>query len=117
VFPLFHVLADAAELSGGLRAVHSSEPLRAVALAAAEPGVALRLIAANLRAAATDVRLDGLPGAQARIRRLNVESAEDATMRPEEFRASRWEPAEVLGGTLRLRLEPYEVVRVEVADR
>lgn len=113
VFPSYHVLADAADLSGMLRPVASDEPLAAVALAVAD-GAVHRVLLANLRAEATAVEVLSLPGGTRRVRRLNEESAVLAADQPNLFRG-QW--SELAGGDepLRLVLEPYEVARVDTA--
>jgi hypothetical protein len=71
---------------------------------------AARLLVANLTSEAQDVVVAPLRG-DLRLRRLHAASAEAACTDPEAFRAGG--DAGRADGELALRLEPYEVVRVE----
>jgi len=112
VFPLYHPLADVAGWCGAeVLEVESENPLAAIALAVREEG-AVRLLVANVAPDAQDVVVSPLRGAL-RVRRLSAASAEAAAGDPLSFRAG----GEILDadGELALRLEPYEVVRVDPA--
>jgi D-apionolactonase len=112
VFPLFHPLADAAGWRGEeVLEVTSDDPLTAVALAVKVDG-GLRLLVANLTSAPQDVVVSPLPGPR-RIRRLSATNAREAGADPMSFLEAR-EEAEA-DGELELRLEPYEVVRIDEA--
>jgi hypothetical protein len=111
-FPLYHPLADAASWRGAeVLAVASDDPLAAVALAVRDDE-GLHVLAANLAPRAQEVVIAPLDGA-VRLRRLHADSAEAAGSDPEGFRAGG-EPA-ATEGRLALRLEPYEVVRIDPA--
>jgi hypothetical protein len=112
VFPLYHVFADAADLSGAFVPVESDQPLAAVALAA-ETEDGLTALVANLRPEPTEVEIVDLPRGSRRIRRLNAETAAVAATEPSRFR-SEWHELDGDGEAMKLRLEPYEVARVEV---
>ncbi len=112
VFPLYHVLADAAGLVGAeVLETSSSEPLRAVALTARDAD-RIHVVLANLVPAAQDIVIAPLEGTVT-LRRLAESSAERAAVEPAAFRAA---PERVVAdGELALRLEPYEVVRIDVS--
>jgi hypothetical protein len=106
-FPLFHVLADVAELRGRavLRCIES-RPLELAALAVEESEHTTVLLA-NLTSTTLPVSLCGIAG-QGRIRRLNDLTAEQAMFAPVRFRAS----SEV-AAVDELALAPYETVRID----
>jgi D-apionolactonase len=110
VFPLFHPLADVAGWHDGeVLGVDSEDPLVAIGLAVRTEG-ALRLLVANVTPNAQDVVVGPLVG-ELRLRRLSSESAQEAGADPLAFRADGESAA--VDGELALRLEPYEVVRVD----
>jgi hypothetical protein len=112
VFPLYHPLADVAAWRGGeVLHVDSENPLLAVALAARVEG-AVRLLVANVTPDEQHVVVSPLRGAFS-LRRLGAAEAEAASAEPASFRAGG-EHAEA-DGELALRLEPYEVVRIDPA--
>jgi hypothetical protein len=108
VFPLFHVLADAAELRGAeVARCEGGDPLEVAAVAAIRPDGALSVLAANLTGHPLSFSLTGVAG-EARVRRCNENTAELAMSEPERFRASASsEPVS------ELRLAPYETVRID----
>ena len=111
VFPLFHVLADVAELRGRPVLVTSeTRPLELAALAAGGDD-ATTVLLANLTAAWQTLELAGL-GPRGRLRRLNHETAHEAMFEPGRFRVSS-EPAVVEV----LTLAPYETVRIDTQRR
>src|SRR5207244_3975743 len=85
VFPLYHVLADAGEFSGGhvIRS-STSDPL-ALQCLALRRGERLRLLIANLSPEPREVTVHGLTG-PARMRLLDETNAEEAMRDPEIFR-------------------------------
>jgi D-apionolactonase len=110
VFPLYHPLADVAGWRGAeVLRVESENPLLAISLAVQAPD-GLKLLVANVSSEAQDVVVAPLRG-EVRIRRLSAPAAEDATAEPEQFRAGG--EAASADGELALRLEPYEVVRID----
>ena len=112
VFPLFHPLADVAGWRGAeVLEVASDDPLAAVALAVRVDG-AVGLLVANLTPEARDVVVSPLHG-RLSLRRLAGATAEAACAEPATFRAVE-DPTDA-DGELALRLEPYEVVRVDPA--
>ncbi|MDQ6818152.1 MAG: hypothetical protein M3018_12210, partial [Actinomycetota bacterium] len=107
-FPLFHVLADIAELrSCALLECATTRPLEVAALAAIRGGGAMTLLVANLTPGAQAVELPGLDG-EPRIRRLNEDTAERAMLEPQQFRAGA-----DCAAVAALTLAPYETVRID----
>ncbi len=112
VFPLYHVLAWAADLAGGeALAVRSSAPLRVVALALRR-GRRWRILAANLTPEPQTALVAGLAG-PARLRLLTGDSAELAGVAPEDFRAAAAMALAERDGALRLELPPCAVACVD----
>jgi hypothetical protein len=110
VFPLFHVLADLAQMSGAqVLDCTSTRPLEVTGLAVAH-GDKVVLMAANLTPELREVEIDGLPRRLSQ-RRLNEFTAEQATVDPSGFRGA----SEQLDrpGNLMLWLDAYETVRIE----
>ena len=112
-FPLYHVLADAREMSGPMVATSSSDPLACVALAV-EDGTRLTVLVANLVPKPVEVEIAPLQTGSYRLRRLNLETAQAAGSNPNDFR-SAWEHIDVKRTSLRMRLEPYATARLEAA--
>jgi D-apionolactonase len=113
-FPLFHVLADGAELRGAeILACDGVPPLQLAALAARRQGGGVTVLLANLTAHELDVSLTGptLPDGAGgvRARRLNAATVEQATRDPLAFRAG----AATEGA--QLTLTPYETVRIDTS--
>ena len=112
VFPLFHPLADVAGWRGAdVLEVTSENPLIALALAV-QADDAVRLLVVNVTPDVQDVIVSPLHGAL-RLRRLAAASAALAGADPASFRASG-DDAQA-DGELALRLEAYEVVRIDPA--
>jgi hypothetical protein len=117
VFPLYHILADLAELreseAGDLLACRSSDPLAVVGLAARD-AEGLHLLIANLTPAEQSVTIGGLSVGEMTSRRLNSASAPRALFEPMAFRAER-ETVTAHGDETVLTLAPYEVCRIDAA--
>jgi len=114
VFPLYHVLADAAEFVGGqVVATHAGAPLAVDGLALRK-GDRLRVLAANLTAEPQTATIRGLP-AGVRMRMLDAGNAERAMREPEAYRAEEGVALAVADGALTLDLPAYAVVRLDGA--
>ncbi len=114
VFPLYHPLADVAGWRGAeVLHVASENPLVALALAVRDRG-ALRLLVANVTPEEQEVVVAPLRG-PVRLRRLAEASAARAGGEPDAFRAGGEAASPDPDGDLALRLDPYEVVRVDPA--
>jgi hypothetical protein len=110
VFPLFHVLADAAEWKEGeLVEATSSAPLVVEALALRDGG--LHVLVANLTPRTQRATIGPLPDSIT-VRVLDETTAVAAGDRPEEFRA-RTERVEARDGVVELQLRPYAVARLD----
>jgi hypothetical protein len=113
VYPLFHVLADAAELAGRpVRAVAVSDPL-ATSVVAVDDGERLTLLLANLSDHSKTVRIAGLPPGHTSLRVLDETNAHDASGDAAGFRHRR-ESLPRGAGEVTLALYPYATVRIEV---
>jgi hypothetical protein len=109
VFPLYHVLADLAELRDAeLVAVSSGNPFVVEALALRDDA-GTHLLLANLTPDPRDIVLALPGGGEARMRRLNETSAALAMEKPEVFRRSS-DPLD----QGELILAPFEVARIDV---
>jgi hypothetical protein len=125
VFPLYHILADAADFVGTdfagtgsageqVLTTHSTDGLRANGLALRR-GEQVRLLLANYTAQRQAVEVKSLGQApRARVRMLDEECAEFAMRSPEAYRARPGVEFPVSGGDLRLELPPYAVARVDI---
>ncbi len=112
VFPLYHVLADAAEFAGGeVVASRSSDPLRVDGVALRR-GSEVRVIAANFSDQPARVTLRRL-GPRARVRMLDETTAIEAMAAPEAFRARVVEEVSTSCGDLDIVLRPYAVARID----
>jgi hypothetical protein len=109
VFPLYHVLADVAEFTGGeVIAVQSSDALKVEAMLL-ERGERQSLLLANLTPETRTATLAGIDNA-ARLRRLNEENADAAMCEPETFH--RQYASDKLP-TNHIELSPFEIVRLD----
>ncbi|MEW5957150.1 MAG: hypothetical protein AB1801_05480 [Chloroflexota bacterium] len=115
VFPLYHVLADVGEFSGGeVLPTASSQTLVAAGLAVRKNGQT-RVLLANLSHEPQQVTIQNL-AEQVRVRALDETNAEAAMQAPEEFRAQAGELRSTSAGTLRLSLRPYAVARLDMPN-
>ena len=111
-FPLYHPLADAAAWrAADVVSCDSEDRLVAIGFAVRVNG-GTALLVANVTPRAQDVVVGPLEG-EVSLRRLNESTAAAAGSEPARFR-SAVERGQV-SGELALRLEPYEVVRVDPA--
>jgi D-apionolactonase len=110
VFPLFHVLADVAELrEAEILACETNRPLEVAGLAARGAGGAVTLLLANLTPRPLTIAVSGLE-TPASARRLNLDAADEAMHNPDQFRlGAGHEPGDVSN----LDLGPYETVRID----
>jgi hypothetical protein len=110
VFPVYHVLAEAADFKGGeVAPVKSSRTQEVEALLLRRQG-RRRLIVANLTDQTRVARITGGgAGASWRVRMLDEYSAADAIRKPDEFWARRGALREAEGGVLQIALLPYGV--------
>ncbi len=112
VFPLYHVFADLAEWpSSEILACPISDPLSMAALALRDLRGTIHLLVANLTPREQTVEFT-LGAGQARVRRLDEDTAPQAMFDAPRFR-STMETIDVAAGTLTLRLAPFGVIRVD----
>ena len=113
-FPLYHPLADAIEWRNAeVLECESSDVLAAVGFAVRTTDGSSRLLVANVTPRELEVVVAPLDG-EVSLRRLNEETAGEATADPGTFRARGERSA--ASGKLALTLAPYEVVRVDPVD-
>ncbi len=112
VFPLYHVLADAGEFSGGsCIPVQTSHPLQVNGLLLCKEGRE-RLLLANYSGQPQRVHIANLmPSLSARW--LDETNLIQAMQAPEEYRQAAEKPLETKDGALELDLLPYAVVKID----
>jgi hypothetical protein len=112
VFPLYHVLADVGDFAGGaVIPTTSSDPLLVDGLAIYKDGK-MRVMLANFTSQRQQVTIHNL-NANIRVRRLDETNAESAMLSPENFRAYTGESMVTSGGSMKLDILPYGVVRID----
>jgi hypothetical protein len=112
VYPLYHVLADFAEMAGGrVVPTRSADPLRLDGFAAEKDG-RRRVVLASLSPERQPVSVWGLP-ARVRVRLLSSTNAGAACRHPEAYRSSPGGERETALGRLTLELSPWEVARID----
>jgi hypothetical protein len=107
VYPVYHVLRGMAAAAGATQLATSLSDGSAVQAVAYRGGGSTVLWLANLSGADQVVELDGLPGGQARVARLDQDSVLGATSGPDGLADS--DPASKPD---RLGLAPYAVLRI-----
>jgi D-apionolactonase len=118
VYPLYHILADVAELAGSdVLAVQTGDPLRLAGLALRQdgPGGRTRILLANLTPERQRVPVTGL-GSFANewlARRIDEHTARRALLEPERFRAEPGARRSTRNGRLEIELLPYAVARLD----
>jgi len=114
VFPLYHVFADIAEFGAKqIYPTHATHPLVAEGLTLFDASGRRRILVANLTGDPQDLKIK-TGTCTARVRYLDETTAEQATRRPEEFRAQPGDQKESVSGKIELKLLPYALARVEV---
>jgi hypothetical protein len=113
-YPVYHVLADLAEFTGGRSLeLNSSQPLRLDGFAFAE-GSRKRILAVNLEEKPVKARIDGLPGS-VQVKRLDDRTAMAAVSDAEAYRGQAGTPGATQAGSLELVFAPFELVRIDFA--
>jgi hypothetical protein len=115
VFPMYHVFADIAEF-GAIQVcpTHATHPLMTEGLTLFDAAGRRRILVANLTGDPQDLKIK-TGTCTARVRYLDETTAEQATRRPEEFRAHAGGQQESVSGKVELKLLPYALARVDVA--
>lgn len=112
VFPLYHVLADVGEFTGGqLLGTESSDPLRVEGLALSDGG-SVRVLLANMTRDPQTVVVTGV-AERMMVRMLDATDVAKAMRRPEKYRADPGIPSEVSSGELMLKLPAFALARVD----
>ncbi len=114
VFPLYHVLAEAAEYGGAeVVPIRASDPLRVEGLALRKEGK-VRVLAANLTGQKEAIVIQGLPiRGNAVLWELNETNVAQAMLEPEEFLARPGRRVVPADGKLKLDLAPYEIAWID----
>lgn len=114
-FPVWHVLLDISEFEGGrVEPVSSSDSLRCDGLVLRH-GSRRRMLLANLEETPVTVVIENFTGDMPmRMRRLDESSAREAVENPETFRKGEGVSMRAKDGILRLALNPFELVRLDV---
>jgi D-apionolactonase len=111
-FPVYHVLADVGEFSGGqVIPSRSSDSLAVDGLALRKAGRA-RVVLANLTGEQQAASVRGLPD-EVQVRLLDSGNAEEAMRAPEAYRAVPGSARVTNQGELRLLLPPFAVARLD----
>ena len=116
VFPVYHVLADIGEFSGGqMLPVTLADGLRVQALALRQDDH-VRVILANMSDEAILVSLEtqGVAARTATVRRLDDQTAFHAASDPNAFRGST-QPIEAEDGTMSIELPPFGLATVDMS--
>jgi hypothetical protein len=114
VFPLYHVLADVGEFTGGEVIPSTSGDALKVDGLALRKDDRNRVLLANLSPETQQVGVQGLDPV-VRVHRLDETNAEVAISTPEAFRAEEGQLMQTTGGTLSLSLLPYAIIRLDSA--
>jgi hypothetical protein len=112
VFPVYHVFAEMAGYDRVLP-THSTHPLQAEAITLIDAQNRKRILVANLWPDEQEIKIKS-GTCEARVKRLNADTAEDAMRTPGQFSKEPGEPLKSVAGKLELKLAPYEVARVDV---
>ena len=113
VFPVYHVLADAAEFEGGqILPVTSSDSLRVQALALRD-GNRIRVVLANMSDETLSVSLDVPRVGATTMRRLDDRTVSLAAADSGAFRGSG-QPIDVTDGAVNVDLPPFGLATLDM---
>ena len=112
VFPIYHVLS---EMAGYNRVcpTHSTHPLQVEGTTLLNAQNRKRILVANLLPEEQEIKIK-TGTCDARVKRLNADTAEEAMRAPETFHAETGAPAKSVSGKMELLLAAYEIARVDV---
>ena len=112
VFPLYHILANVGEFSGGeVLPSKSSDTLKVEGIALRKDGKT-RILLANVTPDSQQVKVHNLPET-VRVRRLDETNAHAAMTSPDTFRAENGELVQTVDGALELNLLPYAIAQID----
>ena len=112
VFPLYHVLADVGEFTGGeVLPSKSSDPLKVEGIALRKNGKT-RILLANVTPNYQQITVQNLEDT-VQLRCLDETNTQDALTSPDAFRASTGELVQTIDGTLELNLFPYAIAQID----
>ncbi|HTD68778.1 MAG TPA: hypothetical protein VK846_19830, partial [Candidatus Limnocylindria bacterium] len=112
VFPVYHVFAEMADFNR-VCPTHSTHPLQLEALTLLNAQNRKRILVANLLPEEQEIKIK-TGTCEARVKRLNTDTVEEAMRDPEKFRGEAGATMQSVSGKIELRLGPYEVARVNV---
>ena len=112
VLPVYHVLAEMADFSR-VCPTFSTHPLQVEGLTLLDAQNRKRILVANLLPEEQEIKIK-TGTCEARLKRLNAGTAEDAMRLPEKFSKEPGESMTSVSGKLELKLAPYEIARVDV---
>jgi len=112
VFPIYHVFS---EMAGFNRVcpTHSTHPLQGEVLTLLDARNQKRMLIANLLPENQEIKIK-TGTCDARVKRLNAETVEEAMRAPEKFRAEVGAETKSVSGKIELLLAPYEIARVDI---
>ena len=112
VFPIYHVFSEMADFNR-VCPTHSTHPLQVEGLTLLNAQNRKRILVANLLPKEQEIKIK-TGTCDARVKRLNADTAEEAMRSPEKFRAEAGAEAKSVSGKIELVLAPYEIARVDV---
>lgn len=112
VFPVYHVFAAMAGFNR-VCPTHSTHPLQVQGLTLLEAQNRKRILVANLLPEEQEIKIK-TGTCEARVKRLNATTAEEAMRAPEAFSKDSGEPLKSASGKIELKLEAYEIARLDV---
>jgi D-apionolactonase len=112
VFPLFHVIADVNEFSGGTMRLLAGEKSSGILGCMVEKAGRKRVFVANLSLQEKTVIISGLPKNMIE-KHLDETTFSEACILPETFRNKKGKAVRISSGSLRIELRPYGIARLE----
>jgi hypothetical protein len=112
VFPLFHVLADVNEFSGGTMRLLSCGKRSGITGCLLEKEGRKRWLIANMSMEKKEIVLSGLPG-KVLEKHLDETTFPKACNRPEKFRRKEGRQVRPASGMLKIKLLPYGIIRLD----
>lgn len=112
VFPLYHVLVDIGEFTGGkVLPSRSSEPLKVDCLTICRQE-RIRTLVANMTGQKIVTLIQGLP-AEFQMKLLDESTAWDAMLDPQRYRSQSAKSQTSSDGRMVIELRPYSIVRID----
>jgi hypothetical protein len=112
VFPLFHVIADVNEFSGGTMRFLSSGKRSGITGCLLEKSGRKRWLIANMSMEKKEIVVSGLFG-KVHEKCLDETTFQEACNRPESFRKKKGREVHPVSGRLTLKLLQYGIIRLD----